>query len=184
MDARIYGRNSVEIFWTPVFSAGSTVEVEIFRDGELLDRVGARQSYFDGDASSVNTYQIRLIDNAGNTGPLSQELFVDTASNTVLFNGEPPLSASRQSAFDSEEIFTGLNSTAVARGSLVFWTINPDQQPLIDGYEIQLNGQRAGFTRSQLYLNLEERANSCIRISAIGFDGEILDRANKGPNCD
>jgi len=183
MDARIYGSASVEIFWTPVPSAGSSVEVEIFRNGELLDRVTARQSYFDGNALSTNTYQIRLVDDSGNTGPRSPELLVDTATDTVLFNGESPLSASRQDAFGTEEIFTDLSNTAVARGSLVYWTIDQNQQSLIDGYEIELNGQRAGFTRSQLYLNLEERATSCVSISAIGFNGEILDRANDGPNC-
>ena len=84
MDARIYGGASVEIFWTPVPSAGSTVEVEIFRNGELLDRVTARQSYFDGNALSTNTYQIRLIDNSGNIGPFSPELSVDTATDVCL----------------------------------------------------------------------------------------------------
>lgn len=183
MDARVYGRTSVEIFWTPVPSAGSTVQVEIYRNGALLDRVGARQSYHDGNALSSNTYQLRLIDDSGNTGPSSRELIVDTATNTVLFNGEPSLLASRQDAFGSEEVFASLNSTAVARGSLVYWTIEQDQQSLIDGFEIELNSQRVGFTRSQLYLNLEERVSSCVRISAIGFGGEVLDRANNGPNC-
>ena len=184
MDARIYGSTSLELFWTPVPSAGSDVEVEIFRNGALLDRVGARQSYFDGNALSSNTYQIRLIDDSGNVGPLSPELFADTASNTVLFNGEPPLIASRQDVFSSEQVFTSLRRTAVASGSLVFWTIDPEQQALIDGYEIELNGERAGFTRSQLYLNLEERVTSCIRVSAIGFGGEILDTENMGSSCD
>ena len=115
MDARIYGSTSLELFWTPVPSAGSDVEVEIFRNGTLLDRVGARQSYFDGNALSTNTYQIRLIDDSGNVGPLSPELFADTASNTVLFNGETPLLASRQDVFSSEQVFTSLRNTAVAR---------------------------------------------------------------------
>jgi len=184
MDARIYGPRSVEIFWTPVlFVAGSSVEVEIFRGGELLERVNARQSFHDANAQSTNTYQIRLVDESGNTGLLSPELIVDTATGTVLFNGEPPLSASRQDAFDPEEIFTNLSATAVARGLLAYWTIDEDQQPLIDGFEIELNGRRAGFTRSQLYLNLEERISSCFRVSAIGFDGETIDSANIGSGC-
>ena len=111
-------------------------------------------------------------------------MFADTASNTVLFNGETPLLASRQDVFSSEQVFTSLRNTAVASGSLVFWTIDPEQQALIDGYEIELNGERAGFTRSQLYLNLEERVTSCIRVSAIGFGGEILDTENMGSSCD
>ena len=183
MDARIYGSTSLELFWTPVPSAGSDVEVEIFRNGTLLDRVGARQSYFDGNALSTNTYQIRLIDDSGNVGPLSPELFADTASNTVLFNGETPLLASRQDVFSSEQVFTSLRNTAVASGSLVFWTIDPEQQALIEGFEIELNGERAGFTGSQLYLKLEERVTSCISISAIGFGGEILDTENRGSSC-
>lgn len=183
MDARIYGPGSVEIFWTPVLSAGRSVEVEIFRNGALLDRVDARQSYFDGNALPTNIYQIRLVDGSGNVGSTSPDLIVDTDTNTVLFNGEPPLLATRQDVFDSEEVFTDLNSTAVGRGSLVFWTIDPDQQSMIDGFEIELNGQRAGFTRSQLYLNLEERASGCIKVSAIGFTGEVIDTVNAGPNC-
>ena len=183
MDARIYGRASVELFWTPIPFAGRAVEVEIFRNGALLDRVDARQSYFDGNALSTNTYQIRLIDDSGNIGLPSPELIVDTATDTVLFNGEPPLLASRQDAFGSEEVFTSLNRTAVARGSLVYWTIEQDQQSSIDGFEIEINGRRAGFTRSQLYINLEERVSSCFRVSAIGFDGEFIDRENIGPDC-
>ncbi len=184
MDARVYGSASVEIFWTPVPLAGSTVEVEVFRNGELLERVDARQSYFDGNALPNNIYQLRLIDNLGISGPLSPELRVDTATRTVLFNGESPLLDSRQDAFGLEEVFTSLNSTAVARGSLVYWSISQDHQSSIDGFEIELNGQRAGFTRSQLYLNLEERVSSCIRIGAIGFDGEVLDRTSSGSGCD
>ena len=59
---------------------------------------------------------------------LSPDLIVATATGTVLFNGEPPLSASRQDASDSEDIFTSLIATAVARGSLAYWTIDEDQQ--------------------------------------------------------
>lgn len=184
MDARVYGSAIVEIFWTPVPLAGSTVEVQVFRNGELLERVDARQSYFDGDALPNNIYQLRLIDNMGNTGPLSAELHVDTATRSILFNGESPLLDSRHDAFDLEQVFTGLNSTAVARGSLVYWSISQDHQSSIDGFEIELNGQRAGFTRSQLYLNLEERVGSCISIGAIGFDGDVLDRISSGPDCD
>lgn len=183
MDARIYGTASVEIFWTPVLVEGRSVEVEIVRNGELLDRVNARQSYHDANALSTNTYQMRLVDELGNTGLLSPDLIVATAAGTVLFNGEPPLSASRQDASDSEDIFTSLIATAVARGSLAYWTIDEDQQPLIDGFEIELNGRGVGFTRSQLYLNLEERIGSCFRVSAIDFNGETIDSANIGSGC-
>ena len=183
MDARIYGSASVEIFWTPVPAAGLTVEIEIWRNGILLDRVEARQSYFDGNALTTNTYQIRLVDDSGNVGPFSSELLVVTDTDTILFNGEPPLQASRQDAFNSEEVFTDLNRTVVANGALVYWTINPEQEPSIDGYEIELNNRAVGFTRSQLYLNLEERVTSCIRISAIGFDEEVLDQVDLGPDC-
>ena len=183
MDARIYGSASVEIFWTPVPAAGSTGEIDIWRNGILLDRVAARQSYFDGNALTTNTYQIRLVDDSESVGPFSSELLVVTDTDTVLFNGEPPLQASRLDAFNSEEVFTDLDRTAVANGALVYWTINQEQESSIDGYEIELNDQRVGFTRSQLYLNLEERVTSCIRISAIGFDGNVLDQADRGPNC-
>ena len=110
-------------------------------------------------------------------------MFADTASNTVLFNGETPLLASRQDVLSSEQVFTSLRNTAVASGSLVFWIIDPEQLALIDGFEIELNGERAGFTGSQLYLKLEERVTSCISISAIGFGGEILDTENRGSSC-
>jgi len=185
MDARIYGPSSVEIFWTPVSSAGLDVEVDIFRNGALLERVDARHSNFDGNALSNNTYQLRLvdIDNSENVGSFSQELTVDTITGTVLFNGEPPLSASTQDTSRTEDVFTSLNTTLIAGGSLAYWTIAPNQQSLIDGFEIELNGQQTGFTRSQLYINLEGEVISCIRISAIGFDGAILDRAASGSEC-
>lgn len=183
MDARIYGVGSVEIFWTPVSQAGVDVEVEIFRNGVLLERTPARQSYVDRAALIDNVYQIRLVSDLGLVGSLSPELVVNTQSNTILFNGELPVSASRQNAFTAESIFTSLNSTAASRGSLVYWTIESDQQPLIDGYEIELNGQRVGFTRSQMYLNLQERVSSCLRVSAMGFDGAVLDTTHLGSSC-
>jgi len=80
-------------------------------------------------------------------------------------------------------------------GNITCWSTDRERAPadltgpFIDldmqnnGFEIELNGQQTGFTRSQLYINLEGEVIRCIRISAIGFDGAILDRADSGSEC-
>ena len=186
LDARIYGSSVVEIFWTPLSSTGGPVPlVEVFRNGESILTTDAAFSFFDPNASVNNTYQIRLVDDTGNIGPLSDPLTVDTQTRTVLFNGELPVTNATLVEEFGEEIFTRVDQRGLTIGFIGFWEVNPAQMSLVDGFEILLGGSSVGFTRSQLYVNTESRLGGrCFEILALDSAGTILDSASPiGRSC-
>lgn len=184
LDARIYGSNSVEIFWTPLpigLREGNPVSpiVEVFRNGELIDNRRVRFSHFDSNALTEAEYQIRLIDEAGNAGPLSGILSVNTDDRTVLFNGEPTLAFSPIG--DLPNVFTNITSRSQSNGVAIAWEVNADIEDMIDGYQIRVDGEAAGFTRSKLFVNVRTAttlAGVCIEIRAIDFEQSIIGSAS------
>ena len=188
LDARVYGSNSVEIFWTPLpFNSAGTSSVvqpfvEIFRNGELLVNQRARFSFFDSAAVEDATYQIRLIDDLGNIGPLSGVLSVNTRQGTVLFNGEPTLTNSTLEVLP--DVFMDITTGSLPVGIVIAWQVNPDVVALIDGFEIRVNGAAAGFTRSRLFVDTTTPVEGrCVEIVAIGFDQSRLGARAFGSGC-
>lgn len=188
LDARIYDSNAVEIFWTPLpfnsIGTNDVVEpvVEVFRNGESIARRLARFSFFDNRAVADAEYQIRLIDEAGNPGPLSGILSVNTGSGSVLFNGEPTLSLSPVE--ELPDVFTNTSSGSLPVGIVIAWNVNPDIESMIDGYEIRVNGAQVGFTRSHLFVDIKTpQAGRCVEIVAIGFDQSRLGARAFGSGC-
>ena len=176
LDARIYSVNTVEIFWTPLNRDALAPEVEIFRNGELLDRVSAMFSYIDNDALADSTYQLQLVDSTGNVGPLSDVLSVNTETRTVLFNGEPVLTISNFTPDNLQDVITGINFVGLANGFIVSWDVDADLVPLVDGYQIRIGGESVGFTRSRLFLSTETSlGGACFEVIAVGIDGTLLD---------
>ena len=174
LDARIYSVNTVEIFWTPLNRDAVTPAVEIFRNGELLDRVSAMFSYIDNAALPDSTYQLQLVDSAGNIGPLSDVLSVNTETRTVLFNGEPTLT--NFTADNLQDVIRGLNFVGLVNGFIVSWDVDPDLVSMVDGYQIRIGGESAGFTSSRLFLSTEGGLDgACFEVIAVGIDGTLLD---------
>lgn len=180
LDARVYGVNTVEIFWNPItVRSGPTPQVEIFRNGESIDIVNARFSYLDLGAVADSTYQIRLVDAQGNTGPLSGTLSVDTVSDTVLFNGELPFTPTDrvEEEFD-QEIITDVNFVGVFGGFIVSWEVDPELVSTVDRFEILIGGGSVGFTRSQLYVETDmDLGGRCLDVVAVDAAGTALDSA-------
>ena len=188
LDARIYGENAVEIFWSPLpFNSVGTnpilqPEVEIFRNGESIAIQRSRFSFFDTSALARADYQIRLIDSEGNPGPVSGILDVNTNDGTVLFNGEPTLT--RSELEDLPDVFTNTTAGSLSVGIVIAWDVNPDIEAMIDGYEIRVNGASAGFTRSQLFVDTVTSATGrCVEIIAVGFDETRLGVRAFGSGC-
>lgn len=188
LDARVYGANATEIFWTPLpYSANGADNiaqptVEIFRNGELIDTLTARFSYFDATAEDNSEYQIRLVDEAGNTGPLSGVLSVNAIEGTVLFNGEPTLTRSPLEALP--DVFTNIHAVGLFVGIVIGWEVNSDVESLIDGYEIRVNGSPVGFTRSRLFVDTSvPQSGRCVEIIAVGFDQTRLGARAYGRGC-
>jgi len=175
LDAKIYDTNAVEIFWTPLptIQDGRQVaaqpEVEIYRNGELIDTVLARFSYYDQNATNDATYQIRLVDEFGNVGELSGVLSVNTNTGSVLFNGEPTSLNPVSQPELLPDVFTEDTHVYVAGGFVLSWQIDSQFEELIDGYEIVVNGLPIGFTRSKLFVTVNYRG--CVEIIAYGYDG-------------
>jgi len=188
LDARIYGPNAVEIFWTPLpfnsLGTNTLVEpiVEIFRNGELIARKLAKFSYFDPRAVVDADYQIRLIDEAGNPGPLSGILSVNTDERTVLFEGEPTLMRSQLE--NLPDVFTNTTVGDIGVGIVIGWKVNPEIEALIDRYEIRVNGASVGFTRSQLFVDIVTPPDGrCVEVIAVGFDESRLGVRAFGRGC-
>lgn len=188
LDARIYGSNAVELFWTPLPSntAGKNevVEpiVEVYRNGELIDSRPARFSFYDDSALANAEYQIRLLDEAGNPGPLSGVLSVNTNEGSVLFNGEPTLTSSVLDALP--DVFTRTYVGSLFVGIVVGWEVSSEIESMIDGYEIRVNGAPVGFTRSKLYVDTQvPQSGRCVEIVAIGFDESRLGARAVGSGC-
>jgi len=188
LDARIYDSNAVEIFWTPLpFNSNGTNDilepiVEVFRNGELIASRQARFSYFDSSAVTDADYQIRLIDEAGNPGPLSGILSVNTSEGTVLYNGEPTLTISPLE--ELPDVFTNTFTGGLAVGIVIAWEVNSDIESMIDGYEVRVNGASAGFTRSRLFVDITTpQTGRCVEIVAIGFDESRLGARAFGSGC-
>ena len=188
LDGRVYGSNAVEIFWTPLpfnsLGTNAIVEplVEVFRNGELIASQRARFSFFDASAVADATYQIRLVDEAGNAGPLSGVLSVNTGEGTVLFNGEPTLTSSTLDALP--DVFMDITTGSLSVGLIVGWQVNPDIEEMIDGFEIRVNGVVAGFTRSRLFVDtITPLVGRCVEIVAVGFDQTRLGARAIGADC-
>ncbi len=186
LDARIYGSTAVEIFWTPISNlSGVSPKVEVFRNGQSLITANAEFSYFDSDASVDNTYQIRLIDDAGKIGALSDPLSVNTETRTVLFNGEPTLTSARLEEDFGQTIITSVVRRGLSGGFIVSWNVDPTFMSSIDGFEIRIAERSIGFTRSQLYVNTEmDLGGQCFEILAVDTAGTVLDSASpRGREC-
>ncbi len=189
LDARIYSPTAVEIFWTPVTLDATGQKpspqpiVEVYRNGELIASQPSRFSHFDDNPAEQADYQIRLIDDAGNAGPLSGILTVDTTEQTVLFNGEPTLSASQVPIDTLPDVFTTIRIEDLRPVFVVAWEVNPELESSIDGYEIILNGTPVGFTRSTLYVDAVARNSRCVEIVAVGFNQELLGATGIGSGC-
>ena len=123
-----------------------------------------------------------MIDEAGNPGPLSGTLSVNTSAGSVLFNGEPTLTLSPLE--DLPDIFTSTSSGSLPVGIVIAWQVNPEMESLIDGYEIRVNGAQVGFTRSRLFVDIKTtQAGRCVEIVAIGFDESRLGARAFGSGC-
>lgn len=190
LDARIYDTKAVEIFWTPLpFEYDGTritnqPNVEIYRNGELIDTVLARFSYFDRSATADATYQVRLVDDFGNAGELSGTLTVSTESRTVLYNGEPTVLNPISAPQTESNVITDYSYAGFSEGFVVGWTVDSELEGLIDGYEVLVNGVSLAFTRSKLFVSLDQRG--CVDIVAYGFDGARIGStrlARGGTNC-
>ena len=186
LDARIYNSSTVEVFWTPLSNPGGSVpQVEVFRNGELIQTINAAFSYFDPNALEDNIYQIRLVDDVGNVGTLSDPLSVNTRTRTVLFNGDLPLTDPTINEVSGQEIITRIDRRGLFNAFIAFWEVDPTLMTSVDGFEIILGGRSVGFTRSQLYVNTQESLGSrCFEVLAIDSAGTVLDSASPiGRSC-
>ena len=188
LDARVYGRDAVEIFYTPLFNSNEAIpQVEVFRNGQLLRSINATFSFFDSAPLVENTYQIRLVDEAGNIGNLSAPLSVNTQTRTVLLNGEPTFTSATLEDDDTQTqtIITGVTRQGLSDGFIVAWEVDPAFMSSVDGFEIRVGGRPVGFTRSQLYVDTNmQLGTQCFEIQAVDAVGTVLDFASpRGREC-
>ena len=123
-----------------------------------------------------------MVDEAGNSGPLSGILSVNALEGTVLYNGEPTLTTSTRE--DLQEVFTSINSEGLVVGFVMSWEVNSDVESLIDGYEVRVNGATVGFTPSKLFVDVRTpQSGRCVEIFAEGFDRSVLGARAFGSAC-
>jgi len=173
------GSIQVELFWTPLSGTVPITLVEIYRNNELIDTVNARFSYFDSGSSFLDSsdttvsYQIRTTDGNGNFGDFSNTIVVDTVRGTVstdaLDNFDPP---------ERVEILSNVALTTLGENSnLVSWSGPRAGEAGLIFYEIRIDNQVVGVTRSDVFLLDSSSAPTCfvVSVAAIGNDNTILD---------
>jgi fibronectin type 3 domain-containing protein len=106
---------TVDLEWTSAMDNVGVVGYEIYRNGELLTRVGPETTYSDTSvaAGSSYTYEIRAVDAAGNSSPAGTPATAQTDELSFLFfSGFETGDTSRFTAVKSfvaqqDEVFTG-----------------------------------------------------------------------------
>jgi len=173
LTAAVYGRNSVELFWSPLPNSVPNLTVEVFRDDELITTTEAQFSFFDNSETenATTTYSIRVMDGFGNFSPFSNTITVDRdALEVVAEFGNLPRETN---AFIVE--ITNIPATFDSVG-LVSWTIDNPDQLVVAGYEIRLNGRVIGFTESTVFVDSAPFDGFCrvYTVAAISPDGDFL----------
>ena len=81
-------KTRIDLSWTAATDNVGVTRYEIYRDGALLDTIGAATSYSDNTvtAGSTHTYTVRAVDDAGNKSPDSNAATATTPSTSVLFH--------------------------------------------------------------------------------------------------
>lgn len=175
--ATIYGRHSVELFWTPLPSFNNYLRVEVYRDDELITTVDARFSYFDSEMveNDTSTYRVRTVGRFGDTGAFSNSQTVNRNSLSVVQEaGQDLINPHVESSVKVEN----LQPVNVSRSlAIVNWNLSNPQNLPIAGYEIRVDGVVSAFTDSLIYVDRQRRDGYCriYSIAAISLDGAILD---------
>jgi parallel beta-helix repeat protein len=115
----------VDLSWSASTDNVAVASYEIFRDGTLLDSVGAETKYSDTtvEPSTTYSYRIRAVDSAGNASALSHPAGVTTAADT-----DPPTTP------------LNLSATAVSHSQVdLSWSSSTDNVA-VTGYDIFRDG--------------------------------------------
>jgi len=168
----------VELFWTPLAGGIPVTNVEIFRDGELIDTVNARFSFvdnaFDGLGIDSADYQVRAIDENGNVGEFSNVIIVNRSDRTVSganTDNLAQLSAPPRIIDNIRAQFVNVNTFLLA------WEGPPAGENGLKAYEIRVNNETIALTDTNIYLleNVGRDVCQLISVAAISDDDRILD---------
>jgi len=152
--------------------------VEIFRDGELIDTVNARFSFvdnaFDGLGIDSADYQVRAIDENGNVGEFSNVIIVNRSDRTVSganTDNLAQLSAPPRIIDNIRAQFVNVNTFLLA------WEGPPAGENGLKAYEIRVNNETIALTDTNIYLleNVGRDVCQLISVAAISDDDRILD---------
>jgi len=173
LTAAVYGRNSVELFWTSLPFNVPNLQIEIYRDDVLISTVNAQFSFFDGGESenAISTYSIRVMDGFGNFGPFSNILTVDRDAQEIVTEFVNPPRETNNFVINITNIppiFSDLPP--------VNWTVENPDELVIAGYEIRRNGIVIGFTESTVFIDTIPFNDLCrlYTVAAISPNGDIL----------
>ena len=184
LSALAYDTNAVELFWNRQPTRFPPVLIEIFRDGELLTTTDAMFSFFDIDnvGESQSTYAIRAVDEAGNTGPFSNEV---TVSREVGGSGESSTDfdlvnprIENNVRIENLRLMAPGFFAGNSNGTIILtWDLLNESDLTVAGYEIRQNNTTLAFTRSNVYTNNSINNSFCgtFSVLAIGEDGQILE---------
>ena len=78
------------------------------------------------------------------------------------------------------EVFADVSQIGLGSGFIVWWSVEPELEELIDGYLVEINEEPEAFTRSKLFVDLNRRGRNCIELAAIGFDDSVIGRRSIG----
>lgn len=187
LSALAYSESTIELFWNLQPNQLPPVLIEVYRDGELLATTDAMFSYFDSDSvtQSESTYSIRAIDQAGRTGPFSNDVTVsrENISNTDSGIDAELVNPRIDSGVRIENLrvlapgfFLG-NLTGTA---ILTWELVNETNVAIAGFEVRRNNSSLAFTRNMVYVNNTVTSNFCgtFSVLAIGDDGQILETSS------
>ena len=183
--AKVYGPQQVELFWNRLPSVFPPLLVEVYRDGQLLTTTSNNFSFYDNDSSvsSVTSqYQIRPVDENGNTGQFSNTITVNRINDQVVsddtddaVNPRPDSSLRlRDVTVNSYAQFDTNNNLDVF---VLSWSLDNPADTSIAGFEIRIDEEVVGFVKGTTFSGDGVDLFRCriYSVAAIAENGEILD---------
>jgi len=172
--AESYG-SAVELFFDS--SESNTIilnaqhDVQIFRDGELLQTTNNNASYFDNTAEPGReyVYTARHIHLYGQTGEFSTPITVNTANNSAVVSSE-----NNNASSDRLSSPTGLRTEIYYFDIELFWDRN--FSGAVRNYEIRRDGELVSSTRGTSYYDGTTTSGELYvyDVIAVGHDDNIL----------
>ncbi len=180
--ASVYSPTQVELFWNRLPSAFPPLSVEVFRDDELVATTQNNASFFfNGDVGDNDevSYRVRTVDDAGNSGPLSNEILVNSVTREVGQSQavDNPRADSLLQITNISSTFFGGSADGSGTQIFLFWEVDNPENVAIAGYEFRLNDRLIDFVQQEVFAGEIDTNGQCnvFSIAAIAEDGEILE---------